>query len=146
VEIDTNDVVKETLTSDVESTIDAIDSLEKYETIRQMIRNLLAVGGDKAIFDAIKYRVGTYIESTDMLSTRSYETLMDDIWQALNKPQPEMASLRKKLEGTQWLLLMAGAGMRRLSLNAEAGGPAGAGAGGSNMPADIDDAVLGPMH
>lgn len=90
VDINIEDKVTTALMSFCKSKIAAIASNEDSLQVQAMITTLRKKGGDNAIFDTIKYEVASDIELEDLYSMRKYEDLMDEIWSALNQPQPHL--------------------------------------------------------
>ncbi|KTC92334.1 hypothetical protein [Legionella cincinnatiensis] len=96
VDVNIGDKVTTALTNYCKSRIAASVSDENSLAVREMITTLRKKGGNKIIFDAIKYEVASEIESEDLCSTRKYEDLMDEIWSALNQPQIHLETFEDK--------------------------------------------------
>jgi hypothetical protein len=62
-----------------------------------MIATLRAKGGDKSIFDKIKYEIASEIESEDLCSLREYDDLMNEIGLAVNQPQVNLETFEDQL-------------------------------------------------
>jgi hypothetical protein len=62
-EVDVASLVAIALTNDCEAQIQAIQSVDDFITTQQMIKKLKLKGGDPAVFNRIKYRVGQLNES-----------------------------------------------------------------------------------
>ncbi len=116
VEVDVAAEVAMALESYCVSVIKAIASPEDYERARRVIRKLQTEGGDKVIFDKIKYSVASAIESQDWCSTRHYAQLMDEVWQELVKPQADLDSFIKELESSKGYRQMTMIAMRGRAL------------------------------
>lgn len=100
IDLDVASLVTTALTNDCEAVIHAIQTRDDFVRAQQMIKNLKVKGGDKAVFDRIKYSVASAIESMDWYSTRSYEQLMEEIWQALSSPQEDLSEFAELFEDT----------------------------------------------
>lgn len=111
VEIDVASMVVAVLSKDCETTIHSIQCRDDLLKAQQRIKKLKLRGGDKEDFDKIKYEVGNWIESMDWYSTRSYEQLMEEIWQALSVPQAELSSFTELFEETTVYLQAVGEGL-----------------------------------
>ena len=80
------------------SMIERIDSALDYQQTQQMINKLHTLGGDQALFDQLNYSIATTIETDDLYSQRSYQQLMDEIKEALFKPQVYLSLFTTELK------------------------------------------------
>ena len=108
--------VTEALASYCASRIHAIENAEDYIQVRQMIKTLRTTGGDKALFEQIKYAVANAVVSRDWCSTQSYMNLMAEIWQALKKPQVDLEQFSEQLLSSKGSQQMATAAMKGRAL------------------------------
>jgi len=106
--VDVASLVTMELTADCEAQIRVIQSVEDFVKTQQMIKKLKMKGGDKDVFDRIKYSVANAIVSMDWYSTQRYEQLMEEIWQALSVPQETLSGFTELFEKTQIYLQVAG--------------------------------------
>lgn len=97
VEVKVSHWVAAALTHYCKATIAAGSSRQDLLQIQNMIATLRKKGGDKFIFDKIKYEVASLIESEDLCSSRTYDELMEEIWSALNQPQVHLETFTNDL-------------------------------------------------
>lgn len=115
VDVDVADEVTKVLRSYCKSAIATVDSQQDYLRVRKMISELQNTGGNKLVFDDVKYRIASAIESADLCSIRNYKTLMDEVRQALMTPQRDLESFTKEFQSTKGYLRTVSAEMRRQS-------------------------------
>lgn len=70
--------------------IKAIKTYQDCVEVKEMIYILQTKGGDKTHFDAIKYSVASDLEAENWASTKNYDQLMNEIWEALDQPQTDL--------------------------------------------------------
>lgn len=97
VEVNVSHWVTAALTHYCKATIAASTSPQDLLQTQKMIATLRKKGGDKVIFDKIKYEVASHIESEDLCSSRTYDDLMEEIWSALNQPQVHLETFTNDL-------------------------------------------------
>lgn len=98
VDIDINELVGNALIDYCTSLIEQIQTQENLQQAINIIQMLREAGGNKNIFDEIKYTIAYRIESDDLCSTRRYDDLMNDIWLAVNKPQNDLPTFSDDLK------------------------------------------------
>ncbi|KTD11882.1 hypothetical protein Lgra_1340 [Legionella gratiana] len=97
VDVNISDKVTAALTNYCKSIIAAIANDEDSLQVREAIATLRKKGGNKIIFDKIKYEIASDVESEDLYSMRTYDDLMDEIWVTLNQPQLHLETFDDKL-------------------------------------------------
>lgn len=101
IEVNTDDHVTRELDFYFQSKIETIENKEDYFWVREMITKVRTQGGDKVIFEKIKYNVASAIEAEDFCSTRNFNQLMHQIEKALFKPQPNLDTFIEQLENSK---------------------------------------------
>jgi hypothetical protein len=96
--IDVSAIIEEQLSSYCQSMIQSIESQEDHNSVRDTINTLRTTGGSLAIFNRVKYKIASIIESDDLYSNRSYPILMDEIWQEFSQPQVYLTPLPQEWE------------------------------------------------
>ncbi len=101
VQVDVAEEVTKVLRDYCSLMVAAVDSQQDYLRASKTLRELQKNGGNQALFDDLKYRIASAIEFADLCSMRQYEPLMDEIRQALMKPQSELADLMESLKSSK---------------------------------------------
>jgi len=70
--------------------IEAITSYQDSVEVKEMIHILQTQGGNETHFEAIKYIAASNLEAENWASTKYYDQLMHEIWQALIQPQTDL--------------------------------------------------------
>ena len=117
-EVDINEIALSTLNQYCHSMIKAIATPEDYRRVQSGISELRTKGASKALFEAIKYSVGSLIEEKDMGSMRRYDDLMRQIWISVNQPQPELFDFTSELQASKGYQRIASEAMGSYSLHA----------------------------
>lgn len=117
-EVDFSLYVTNTLERYCRNQIASMQHHEDYHKTYAMIKKLRRTGGDMAIFDDIKYQVASDIESEDHHSSRTYDTLMQSIFQALAQPQRDLSDFTPVLQASTAYRRMSGAAMVTRSFHA----------------------------
>ncbi|WP_058533613.1 hypothetical protein [Legionella saoudiensis] len=90
-EIDCADQVVRALELYCITKITAIRSYQDRMNMKEMILLLQKQGGNRIHFEAIKYQVASVLEEENWGSTKNYDQLMHEIWQALIQPQTALS-------------------------------------------------------
>lgn len=117
--VDVGEKVTAALMNYCESTIAAIASPQDCLQAQAMIATLRKEGGNKIIFDKIKYEIASEIESEDLCSMRTYDRLMDEIWLALNQPQVNLDTFADRFPKSLGYPNFFAEALRRQSLSAD---------------------------
>ncbi|WP_131776450.1 hypothetical protein [Legionella impletisoli] len=101
-EINIDDTVCAVLSCHCEALVQSVQTAEECEAAKRFIRQLRFYGGDRVLFNKLKYQIASQIESKESGVTRRYDELMDDIWQHFQTPKPHMIKFSKMFVNSQY--------------------------------------------
>lgn len=96
--------------------IAGIENATEYLQVKNMIKTLRLSGGSPYHFQKIKYVVASYIESEDLCSMRHYDGLMEEIKNAVQKPQNNLDSFITELHQSKGYKELEGQALKTNSL------------------------------
>ncbi|MDR3503853.1 MAG: hypothetical protein P4L79_14845 [Legionella sp.] len=70
--------------------IETISTYQDSLEVKEMIQILQTQGGNETHFEALKYIIASDLEAENWASTKDYDQLMQEIWQALTQPQTDL--------------------------------------------------------